>query len=362
MLDERANYWLPVDQYIGGIEHAILHLLYARFFHKLMRDEKLIDSDEPFTNLLTQGMVLAETFSREGDGGKKVYYSPDEVETERDTQGKISGAHLKADGQAVDIGRMESMSKSKKNGVDPQAMIDKYGADTVRLFMMFAAPPEHTLEWNDDAVAGAHRFLRRVWQFVCNHHQRLKSVAPLFANGGFDFERAPADVRELRTKTHTALERINRDYERFQFNTVVAACMELTNALYEFEIGDAVQNTVEDDRGAAVYETMSIVLKILGPIVPHIGHVLWQEIGGKQAMIDAPWPQVDNRALVRDTVTYVVQVKGKLRGHVDVPADSEQDAVLATALEDPGVMRHVGDPDAIRKVVFVPGRLINIVV
>ncbi len=362
MLDERANYWLPVDQYIGGIEHAILHLLYARFFHKLMRDEKLIDSDEPFTNLLTQGMVLAETFSREGDGGKKVYYSPDEVEIEHDAQGRISGAHLKADGQAVDIGRMESMSKSKKNGVDPQAMIDKYGADTVRLFMMFAAPPEHTLEWNDDAVAGAHRFLRRLWQFVYNHYERLISIAPPFANGGFDFAQAEADVRELRNKTHTTLERINRDYERFQFNTVVAACMELINTLYEFAIGDTVQNPAEDSRGAAVYETVSVILKTLGPIVPHIGHVLWREIGNEQAMIDAPWPRVDNQALVRDTIAYVVQVKGKLRGHVDVPTDSDQDVVLAAALENAGILRHVADPDAIRKVVFVPGRLINIVV
>jgi len=362
MLDERANYWLPVDQYIGGIEHAILHLLYARFFHKLMRDEKLIDSDEPFTNLLTQGMVLAETFSRVGDGGKKVYYAPDEVEIERDAQGCISGGRLKIDGQPVDIGRLESMSKSKKNGVDPQDMIDKYGADTVRLFVMFAAPPEHTLEWNADAVAGAHRFLRRLWQLVYSNHNRLATIMSLLADGNFDFANADADVRELRTKTHTTLERINRDYQRFQFNTVIAACMELVNALYDFDSGDALQDAATDVRGVALAETVGVILKTLAPIVPHVGHILWREIGNEQALIDAPWPIVDSQALVRDTVKYVVQVNGKLRSHVDAGADADKDDVLATALQDEGIQRHVGDPDAIRKVIFVPGRLINVVV
>ncbi len=362
MLDERANYWLPVDQYIGGIEHAILHLLYARFFHKLMRDEKLIDSDEPFTNLLTQGMVLAETFSREGNDGKKVYYAPDEVEIERDAQGRISGGRLKSDGQPVDIGRLESMSKSKKNGVDPQDLIDKYGADTVRLFTMFAAPPEHTLEWNDDAVAGAHRFLRRLWQLVYSHRDRLVTLTSLLAQGGINFSNADADVRELRTKTHSTLQRINRDYERFQFNTVIAACMELVNALYDFDSGDAPQNAAHDLRGAALAETVSMILKALGPVVPHIGHVLWRELGNDGPLIDVPWPTVDSQALVRDTIKLVVQVNGKLRGHVEVAADADQDAVLAEALQDEGILRHVGDADAIRKVIFVPGRLINIVV
>lgn len=365
MLDERANYWLPVDQYIGGIEHAILHLLYARFFHKLMRDEGLVESDEPFANLLTQGMVLAETFFRDGAAGKKIYFSPDEVDIERDAQGRIVGARLRTDGDPVDIGRMESMSKSKRNGVDPEAMIERYGADTVRLFVMFAAPPEHTLEWNDDAVAGAHRFLRRLWNLVIRHRPRIVDfidAGDMHRNGGFDWriDIDDADVHALRAQTHTALQRIHRDFAKFQFNTVIAACMELINSVDRFDIGEAASGPHADVRVAALFEALSTVIRVLAPIVPHIAHAIWNALELPGAVIDATWPEVDECALQRDTVQMVVQVNGKLRGRIDVATSASNAEIEVAASADESVQRHIGGR-AVRKIIVVPGKIVNIV-
>ncbi len=305
MLDERANYWLPVDQYIGGIEHAVLHLLYARFFHKLMRDEGLVDSDEPFTRLLTQGMVLK-------DGAK--------------------------------------MSKSKGNTVDPQSMIDRYGADTVRLFVMFASPPDQSLEWNDDAVAGAHRFLRRLWALFRKRSELIRDAAPV---SGHDLN---TELKEFRTLLHGMLSRVNADYERTRYNTVIAACMELTNAVERLDwekFGDA---------GASVLrEALTVLTKVLAPVVPHIMHVLWAEITDGSDLLDASWPDVDEKALRTEVVQMVVQVNGKLRGRIRVPVDAGEDSIREAALADPKVAQHVGDA-GINKCIVVPKRLINIVV
>jgi leucyl-tRNA synthetase len=307
MLDERANYWLPVDQYVGGIEHAVLHLLYARFFYKLLRDEGLVDSDEPFTRLLTQGMVLK-------DGAK--------------------------------------MSKSKGNTVDPQSMIDRYGADTVRLFVMFASPPDQSLEWNDAAVAGAHRYLRRVWALYQKNAEVARSA------GELPTRELPSELRQRRTELHTILARINADYERNQYNTVIAACMELTNSTERFDWPG------HGDEGAAVLrEILLALVKVLAPVVPHIAHALWAEIndGTELQLLDAPWPQVDELALVTEVVDMVVQVNGKLRAQIQVATDADDDAIRECALADPKVAHHVGDA-RIRKCIIVPKRLINIVV
>jgi leucyl-tRNA synthetase len=359
MLDGRANYWLPVDQYIGGVEHAILHLLYARFFHKLMRDEGLLDSSEPFTNLLTQGMVLAETYFREGAGGKKTYFSPDEVDIDRDEQGRVSGARLQADGEPVQVGRMESMSKSKKNGVDPQTMIDRYGADTVRLFMMFAAPPEQSLEWNDNAVAGAHRFLRRYWDLVQRQGDPLRD---LFTRGAHGDVGAVDDeeCRALRATVHQLLDRINRDFARFQFNTVVAACMELVNALERFDARQAL-DPARPQRIQVYAEAVSILTRVLGPIVPHVTRAAWRELGLGDELLDASWPEVDPSALVRDRISLVVQVNGKRRAQIEVDADAGREDIIRLALADDAVARHV-DGNTPKKTIVVPGRLVNIVV
>jgi len=363
MLDERADYWLPVDQYIGGIEHAILHLLYARFFHKLMRDEGLVASDEPFTNLLTQGMVLAETYFREGDGGKKVYYAPDEVDIERDEAGRVAAAVLRADGRPVEVGRMESMSKSKRNGVDPEAMIERYGADTVRLFMMFAAPPEQSLEWNDNAVAGSHRFLRRYHELVQRHAPVLSKV--FAADPGHAAARAAAndECRTLRSTLHQALDRVNRDYGKFQFNTVVAACMELVNALERFDGREALDVSREghDERAAVLAEAVSVLTRVMAPIAPHVTHAAWQSLGAGGVLLDAPWPAVDADALTTDRITLVVQVNGKRRAEIEVDADASRDEIIAAALADEAVVRHV-DGRTPRKSIVVPGRLVNVVV
>ncbi len=304
MLDERANYWLPVDQYIGGIEHAVLHLLYVRFFHKLMRDAGLVTSDEPFTNLMTQGMVLKD--------GKK-------------------------------------MSKSIGNTVDPQAMIDRFGADTVRLFVMFASPPEQTLEWNDDAVAGAHRFLRRVWGLVHKHKEAMLASTMNVTDVTED------QAHELRAKTHSMLERVNRDMVKFQFNTVIAACMELVNALDKFETAD------DPERVAAMSESLSILIKVLSPIVPHIAHVLWNELGAEDPVIDAGWPGLDPDALIRDEIELVVQVNGKVRAKIMVPSAADEVAVKAIALANERVQKHMHEKTP-KKIIVVPGRLVNIVV
>ena len=303
MLDERAAYWTPVDQYTGGIEHAILHLLYSRFFQRVMRDEGLTDVSEPFTNLLTQGMVLK-------DGAK--------------------------------------MSKNKGNTVDPQELISKYGADTVRLFMMFAAPPEQSLEWSDDGVQGSYRFLKRFWQAVVDH-----------AAGGPVAELDPAALNDmqqaLRRKTHQTIAKIGDDIgRRSSFNTAVAAAMELINAINKFDD--------ESDAGRAVArEALEAVVLMLSPMTPHICHALWKELGHETALIDRSWPEFDESALELDTIELVVQVNGKLRGRVSVPADAGKDDIETLAIADENVQRFV-DGKAIRKLIVVPGRLVNIVV
>jgi leucyl-tRNA synthetase len=339
MLDARANDWLPVDQYIGGIEHAILHLLYARFFHKLMRDEGLVTSDEPFKNLLTQGMVIAETFYREDASGKKTWFNPADVEL-RD------GVHIcKTDGAAVTHGGTEKMSKSKNNGVDPQALIDQYGADTARLFTMFAAPPEQSLEWSDSGVEGANRFLRKLWKAVFEHVEA--GVVAAYSGGELDDA-----AKTLRRQLHQTLQKVSDDIERRkQFNTAIAANMELMNALAKFDGMDAASRAVRQ-------EVLESVVAMLAPIVPHICEALQAELKPGVALT---WPAVDEAALVQDEIELMIQVNGKLRGQIKVAANADKAAIEALALASDTVQKHTeGKPP--KKVVVVPGRLVNIVV
>ncbi|MDZ7840517.1 MAG: leucine--tRNA ligase [Gammaproteobacteria bacterium] len=350
MVDGRADHWLPVDQYIGGIEHAVLHLLYARFFHKLMRDEGLIHSDEPFTRLLTQGMVLNEIFYRKSADGRIQYFNPAEVEVRADEKGART-AVLASDGGPVESAGIGTMSKSKNNGVDPQRLIDRYGADTVRLFMMFASPPEQTLDWNDDAVAGSFRYLRRLWSLVQNHADLIANAPE--SPGGKDLD---PELQAIRTTTHDILDRVCRDYERHQFNTVVAACMELTNLLekHDWQAGG--------ESGASVLrEAVTILLKVLAPVVPHICHVLWERLAFQGGLLDAAWPEVDRQALVRESVVMVVQVNGKRRAEIEVPSGAADDGVREAALANPRVQHHV-QGKSVRKCIVVPDKLVNLVV
>ncbi|WP_085919298.1 leucine--tRNA ligase [Halomonas sp. CSM-2] len=348
MLDERANYWLPVDLYIGGIEHAILHLLYARFFHKLMRDFGLVDSDEPFQQLLTQGMVIAETYYRTTENGGKEWFNPADVEVKRDEKGRPLSAVLMSDGQPVEMGGIEKMSKSKNNGVDPQSMIDKFGADTVRLFMMFAAPPEQSLEWSDSGVEGAHRFLKRMWRQV---HEHLEAGSP----GKLDVAALDDDQKALRRKTHETIKKASDDIgRRTTFNTAIAAVMELSNALARFDDDSA--------QGLAVSrEALEACVLLLAPITPHLCHRLWQQLGHTTPAIETPWPAIDEAALTRDTIELVVQVNGKLRARMEAPASADKAAIEQLAMENDNVQRHLEDK-TVRKVIVVPGKLVNIVV
>ena len=357
MLDERADYWLPVDQYVGGIEHAVMHLLYARFFHKLMRDVGLINSDEPFKNLLTQGMVTKETYFRIDDSGKKTYFYPTDVSLQEDEKGRVIGATLDSDGQAVEIGPIEKMSKSKNNGVDPQSMIDKYGADTVRLFTMFAAPPEQSLEWNDDAIAGGSRFLRRVWNLF-NQHKDVLSETGLNPINGLDDANAPA--KALRLVTHTIIARAVRDFERQQFNTVVAAAMELTNAIEKADF-----SAMGDYANQVLSEACFTLIKMLAPVTPHLCETLWDEFAQgqsneAQSIDESQWLAVDESALVKDQITYVVQVNGKLRAKLDVSASATKDEIEELAKTEENVVRFL-EGVTIRKVIVVPNKLVNIV-
>ena len=344
MLDERARYWLPVDQYVGGIEHAVLHLLYARFFHKLMRDEGLVDCDEPFTRLLTQGMVVAETWYREDAEGRKEWFNPADVEVTRDEKGKLLSAVLKSDGGPVTFGGIEKMSKSKNNGVDPETLIARYGADTVRLYTMFTSPPDQSLEWNDEGVEGAYRFLKRLWALAVGKADRIQSAAD------------PVDLDEgasaVRREVHAALKKALFDYERQQLNTVVSACMTMVNALYRLDDSPA---------GLAVLrEGVSICLRLLGPIAPHVTHHLWRELSFGDDILNAPWPVVDESALRQDRIEYVVQVNGKVRDKVSVPAEADQSAVESAALACAAVQRFT-EGKTVRKVIVVPGKLVNVV-
>jgi leucyl-tRNA synthetase len=337
-----------VDQYIGGIEHAILHLMYFRFYHKLLRDARLVDSDEPAANLLCQGMVIADTYYRETANGNKEWINPADVEVQRDERGRITGATLTADGKPVSIGGSEKMSKSKNNGVDPQAMVDKYGADTVRLFSMFAAPPEQSLEWNEAGVEGMSRFLRRLWAQVQKH--AASGVAP-----ALDLAALSAEQKALRRKTHETIDKVAGDYgRRHSFNTAIAAVMELSNALNKFE--DA------SDNGRAVrQEALEAAVLLLNPITPHTSHALWQALGHAETLLEnLPFPQADSSALVRDQLTLAVQVNGKLRGTIEVAVDLPRDRVEALAKAEPNTAKFLQGME-VRKVIIVPGKIVNIV-
>jgi len=348
MLDpEQANYWLPVDQYVGGIEHAILHLLYARFFHKLMRDEGLVSSSEPFERLLCQGMVLAESFYREGPGGSRIWVAPTDVDVERDERGRVLRAVERQSGDEVLSGGVTKMSKSKNNGIDPHSAVETFGADTVRLFTMFAAPPEQTLEWHDAGVEGASRFLRKLWKQVHAHLEAGES-ADLASATLRDAE------RQLRRKAHETIAKVSDDYGRRQtFNTAVAAIMELCNDIARLDQSEPAARAV-------VREALQAVVLMLSPIVPHICHHLWPLLGGNGPLLDAPWPQVDESALVRDSIDMAVQVNGKVRAQIAVAADADKATVEATAMAQDNVQRFL-DGVTVRKVIVVPGKLVNIV-
>ena len=342
-----ANHWLPVDQYIGGIEHAILHLLYARFFHKLMRDEGLLTSNEPFKNLLTQGMVIAETYYRTEANGGKTWFNPADVDLERDAKAKVISARLRSDGLPVEIGGTEKMSKSKNNGVDPQSMIDQYGADTCRLFMMFASPPDMSLEWSDSGVEGANRFLRRVWRLAHAHIGQGKA-------GTLDLATLSDDQKAIRRAIHLATRQASQDVGlHHKFNTAIAQVMTLMNVL------EKAPQATEQDR-ALLQEGLETVVLLLAPITPHISHELWNGLGHAGAVIDAVWPVADESALVQDTLTLVIQVNGKLRGQIDMPASATREEIEAAARVNENVLRFT-EGLTLRKVIVVPGKLVNIV-
>jgi leucyl-tRNA synthetase len=354
MVDARANHWLPVDQYIGGIEHAILHLLYFRFYHKLLRDEGLVRSDEPAINLLCQGMVIAETFHRDNADGSKEWINPADVVIERDERARIIGARAISDGLPVQIGGTEKMSKSKNNGVDPQSMVDKFGADTVRLFSMFAAPPEQSLEWNEAGVEGMARFLRRFWREVVSHAAQPDhaDIDALLESG------TQLDVAQktLRRQLHETIQKVGDDYgRRHSFNTAIAALMELLNHVAKF-------NDTSDVGRAVRHEVLQAMVLLLNPVTPHVSHALWQVLGHPQALLeDVQFPRVDQAALVRDALTLAVQVNGKLRGTIDVTPDTPREAIEAAALAEPHVARFL-DGQSVKKVIVVPGKIVNIVV
>jgi leucyl-tRNA synthetase len=348
MVDSRVNYWAPVDQYIGGIEHAILHLLYSRFYTRLMRDEGLVSVSEPFTNLLTQGMVVAPTFYREGENGKKDWINPADVDVSTDERGRPVGAILRADGKPVVIGGTEKMSKSKNNGVDPQALIDQYGADTARLFIMFASPPDQSLEWSDAGVEGAFRFLKRLWKLAFDH---LSAGGPVAAGAVGELPKA---LQDLRRQLHQTIAKVTDDYgRRKQFNTAIAAVMELLNAYAKVEGADGATRAVRQ-------EVLEAVTLLLFPIVPHVAQAIYGELrpgadAGRQS-----FPKADPAALVKDEIELVLQVNGKHRGNLTVAADADRATIEAAALaHDQAVKFMEGRPA--KKVVVVPGRLVNIV-
>jgi leucyl-tRNA synthetase len=353
MVDARAKYWTPVDQYIGGIEHAILHLLYFRFYHKLLRDEGLVNSDEPAINLLCQGMVIAETYYRENANGSKEWFNPADVDVVRDEKGRIVGATLRSDGQPVQIGAVEKMAKSKNNGVDPQAMVDKYGADTVRLFSMFAAPPEQSLEWNEAGVEGMSRFLRRFWREVTTHalHPDHPEVSELLKSGS----QLSAAQKTMRRLLHEAIQKVGDDYgRRYSFNTAIAALMELLNHVSKFD-------DMSDQGRAVRHETLQTMVLLLNPVTPHISHHLWQVLGNAETLLeDLPFPQADPAALARDAVTLAVQVNGKLRGTIEIGVQTPREAIEAAALAEPNVVKFM-EGMAVKKVIVVPGKIVNIV-
>jgi leucyl-tRNA synthetase len=389
-VDERANHWLPVDQYIGGIEHAILHLLYFRFYHKLLRDEGLVNSDEPATNLLCQGMVIAPSFYIPTEDGNKEWVNPSEVKTHIHVDGSktywLPDGALNLDGDLVagkgdlthtgvyaknlgwvpsknQMGReglflfagrevfsggIEKMSKSKNNGVDPKSMVDKFGADTVRLFSMFAAPPEQSLEWNEAGVEGMARFLKRLWREVTTH--AANPDHPVTDPAALD-----AGQKTLRRQLHETIQKVGDDFgRRHAFNTAIAALMELLNALGKF--------SDPSEQGRAVrHEALEAMVLLLNPVVPHVSHALWQVLGHPECILeDQPWPQADPAALVRDSVTIAVQVNGKLRATIEMAVATSKEAAEALALAQPQV-QHFLEGMTVRKVIVVPGKIVNIV-
>jgi leucyl-tRNA synthetase len=344
MADERVEYWLPVDQYVGGIEHAILHLLYSRFWTKVMRDLRLVKLDEPFSNLLTQGMVLNDIYFRKADSGRVTYFNPAEVETRAE-----GGAILKADGQPVEAGGIGTMSKSKNNGVDPQELIDRYGADIARFFMMFTSPPEDTLVWSDAGVEGGARFLRRLWTFAwgLGAAGSVSSAPPGEAT-------LSTGLAATRREVHAVLKQANYDIGRHQFNTVASAAMKILNALERAPAEEPASRSV-------VREGLSVLLRLLSPITPHISHYLWRELKFGEDVLAASWPEHDPAAMIEDEIELVVQVNGRKRGDVRVPRGADSKAIETIVLADPAVQRHVSG-QAIKKVVVVPGRLVNVVI
>jgi leucyl-tRNA synthetase len=333
MVDARTNYWMPVDHYIGGIEHAILHLLYSRFWTKVMRTLGLVNYDEPFANLLTQGMVLNHIFSRRTAKGGIEYFAPEEVELARSEAGHVTGATLKSDGSTIDYGGIGTMSKSKRNGVDPQSLIEQYGADTARFFMMFAAPPEQTLEWSDSGVEGAYRFMKRIWAFG----HALKSQS------------ATGQADGLRREIHLLLKQANYDLGKLQFNTVASATMKMLNALEKAPADPHVR------------EGFGILLRVLSPIAPHITHALWSELGYGPDILAAAWPEPLEAALVQDEEELMLQVNGKLRGSIRVKVGADRTAIEALAVASEAAQKFMEGKPA-KKVIVVPGRLVNIVV
>ncbi|PND38513.1 leucine--tRNA ligase [Paucibacter aquatile] len=351
MVGAGTEYWMrqgaAMDQYIGGIEHAILHLLYARFWTKVMRDLGLVKIDEPFTKLLTQGMVLKGAFFQKPADAGKNYFWEHEVNVQTNEHGQVIGGTLKADGSALEY-EMTTMSKSKNNGVDPQELINQYGADTARLFVMFASPPEQTLEWNDAGVEGAHRFLKRVWGFGAKNEAAIQA-------GGRDYAALNGEGKALRREVHLVLKQISYDYERMQYNTVVSGAMKLLNALEGFKA---------QGQDAAVREGFSVLLRVLYPACPHLTHALWQDLGYAAELgdlLDAPWPSVDEAALVQDEIELMLQVNGKLRGAIKVPAAADKAAIEAVALASEDFAKF-SEGKAPKKVIIVPGRLVNLVV
>ena len=350
MVDGETDYWMTVDQYIGGIEHAILHLLYSRFWTKVMRDLGLVSYREPFAHLLTQGMVLNNAFFHKPEGGGKNYYWESEIDIQKDAKGQITGARLKQDGTVLEH-ELTTMSKSKNNGVDPQSLIEQYGADTARFFMMFAAPPEQTLEWSDAGVEGAYRFLRRVWSF--GHLFASEIRGQIGAQRQLAGAKLPEELAAFRREIHLLLKQANYDLGKQQFNTVASATMKMLNALEKApRQGALAAETIE--------ECFGILLRVLSPLTPHISHALWLDLGYGEDILKAPWPEPLDAALVQDEIELMLQVNGKLRGALRVPADAPKDAIEAAALAHEATIKFL-EGRAAKKVVVVPGRLVNIV-
>ncbi len=352
MVDQRNDYWMPMDQYIGGIEHAVLHLLYARFWTKVMRDMGLVGFDEPFSNLFTQGMLLNDSFFRKDDSGRVTWFEPGDVVLTHDDKGKPISATAKSDGLPVSLGGIEKMSKSLKNVVLPGDIIDRYGADTTRLFTMFAGPPDQSAAWSDSGVEGGFRFLRRLWTLAHRY-------SGLLASDDTVLEQAELDKthQAVRREIHQVLRQANYDYERMQYNTVVSAGMKMLNAL------ESLPDPAPGQGAAVLREGISILIRVLYPVVPHIGHALWTELGYAARagdILDTTWPQCDETALIQDEIQLVLQINGKVRGSVSVAAQADRASIETAARATEAFIRHA-DGKAPKKVIVVPGKLVNLV-